>query len=239
MENVERETIGNIVSQDYRTAGVFKKFGLDFCCGGKRTIAEACEKKGVNIGEMTRELASLKQPGPEHHNFNDWSPAFLIDYIINNHHEFVRQKTAEIEIYARKVAKVHGGRHEELLDILREFLTLKNEMLDHLMKEEKMLFPYIKALAEADKKGAALERPHFGSAENPVAMMEMEHEEAGEAMARIQKLSNNFTPPGDACATYRVLFQSLEGFRDDLHKHIHLENNILFLKALELEKRVS
>lgn len=237
MKRLEDQTIGEIVANDYRAAGVFKQHGMDFCCGGKRTVAEACAKKGIDLEGLTKELQDLDRQGSEAHNYNGWSPNLLIDYIVERHHQFVRSKTSEIELYARKVAKVHGGRHAELNDILQEFLVLKGELLDHLEKEEQVLFPYIKALVKAEKKNAAPEKPDFGTVENPVAMMEAEHDEAGEAMAKIQQLSNNFTPPEDACATYRVLFQSLEGFQDDLHKHVHLENNVLFPKALDLEKR--
>lgn len=239
MERLEEQTIGEIVAQDYRAAGVFKKFGLDFCCGGKRPVSEACKEKGVDVAKLTNELQAATQQGGGNYNYNDWSPALLVDYIVEQHHQFVRSKTTEIEVYARKVAKVHGKRHEELIEILQEFVMLKEELLNHLEKEERMLFPYIKALAEAEKQGKKPDPAYFNRVENPVAMMEAEHDEAGEAMAKIQKLSNNFTPPEDACATYRVLFQNLEGFQDDLHKHVHLENNVLFPKALELEKRLN
>lgn len=239
MEGLEEQKIGDIVAQDYRTADVFKKFGLDFCCGGKRTVSEACEKKDVDVEELTRELQSVTQQDSGNHNYSSWSPSLLINYIIERHHDFVRSKSPEIESYARKVAKVHGKRHEELNDILEEFLALKEELLQHLEKEENVLFPYIKTLTEAEKNGKSPDKPPFGTVENPVAMMEQEHDEAGEAMERIQKLSDDFTPPEDACTSYRVLFQNLEGFQDDLHKHVHLENNVLFPKALELEKRLN
>ncbi|NGP88762.1 iron-sulfur cluster repair di-iron protein [Fodinibius halophilus] len=239
MEKLNGQTIGEIVAEDYRTAGVFKKFGLDFCCGGKRTVSEACEKKGVDLEKVSEELTSLGNANTANHNYNDWSPALLVDYIIERHHEFVRSKTSEIEMYARKVARVHGDRHEELIGIRDTFLKLKEEMLSHLMKEEEILFPYIKKLVEADKNDSAIDEPDFGTAANPVAMMEAEHEDAGNLMAQIEELSNGFTPPQDACATYRVLFQNLEGFQDDLHKHVHLENNVLFPKALRLENRLN
>ncbi|WP_138430971.1 iron-sulfur cluster repair di-iron protein [Fodinibius saliphilus] len=239
MEKLNGQTIGEIVADDYRTAGIFKKFGLDFCCGGKRTVSEACEKKGVDFDKLSKELLSLGSVNSANHNYNDWSPALLVDYIIERHHEFVRAKTSEIEIYAHKVARVHGERHEEVIQIRDTFLTLKEEMLSHLMKEEEILFPYIKQLVNAEKKGKPVEKPDFKTAANPVAMMEAEHEDAGNLMAQIEELSNGFTPPQDACATYRVLFQNLEGFQDDLHKHVHLENNVLFPKALELENRLN
>lgn len=240
MDTLKKRTVGEIVAEDYRTAGVFKKFGLDFCCGGGKPVDEACERKGIDVDTLLNELEAATSEKPKNQNYSEWSPDFLVDYIVNVHHLFVRSKLPEIEAYAKKVAKVHGSRHEELNEILREFMMLKDELLDHLAKEEQMLFPYIKELVKHEENGEQMERkPSFGTVENPVKMMEIEHDEAGQAMAKIQQLSNDFTPPKDACATYRVLFQNLEGFQDDLHKHVHLENNILFPKALELEKRLN
>lgn len=240
MEIFKERKVGEIVAEDYRTAGVFKRFGLDFCCGGGKPVAEVCEQKGVDIDTLLDELKAATSEGDDSHNYNEWSPELLVDYIEQRHHRFVRNKLPEIETYAKKVAKVHGRRHEELNEILHEFIMLKDELLNHLEKEERMLFPYIKELVKRAENGEKTEqRPSFGAVENPVRMMEIEHDEAGESMAKIQRLSNNFTPPEDACATYRVLFQNLEGFQDDLHKHVHLENNILFPKALELENRLN
>lgn len=237
---IKERTIGQTVAEDYRTARIFRSFGLDFCCGGDKTIEEACLEKGVDAWEVQTALDNLGKASTGNHNYNDWSLDFLIDYIVNNHHKFVRSKLPEIEFYAYKVAQVHGKRHTELKEIYQLFMKLQNEITDHLDKEEQVLFPYVKELVKAENENSSLQdQPQFGTAAKPVAMMEAEHEEAGGIMEEIKNLSNNFTPPEDACATYRVLFQNLEGFRDDLHKHVHLENNILFPKALELEKRVN
>ncbi|MGD8428350.1 MAG: iron-sulfur cluster repair di-iron protein, partial [Balneolaceae bacterium] len=219
---------------------VFRNFGLDFCCGGKKTLMEACKKKNIDVEKVKKELLTLNSNDSDQHNYNSWSLDFLVDYIVNNHHRFVRQKLPEIEFYAHKVAKVHGKRHEELKEIEREFLMIKDELLNHMDKEELMLFPYIKQLVEFDKNRQKVDsKPQFKRAANPIRMMEEEHDEVGRAMAKIQRLSNNFTPPKDACATYQVLFQNLEGFQKDMHKHVHLENNILFPKAIELEQGLS
>ncbi|MDZ7689571.1 MAG: iron-sulfur cluster repair di-iron protein [Balneolaceae bacterium] len=240
MNAPKNQTIGQIVSEDYRAAGIFKKFGLDFCCGGKRTVSEACEKKGVDLEELTSELQTLNETESNNQNYNDWSPSFLIDYIINNHHQFVRTKLPEISAYTKKVAKVHGRGRPGLVEIRDIFLALQPELLEHLEKEEQVLFPYIKTMLEYEQQGSKLQKkPDFKTVKNPVRMMEAEHDEAGSAMEKIQELTDNFTPPKDACATYRVLFQNLEAFQNDLHKHVHLENNILFPKALALEKRVN
>lgn len=239
METVDERTVGQIVTDDYRTAQVFQKYGLDFCCGGNRTIEEACEKKGVEVRQVVQELDALANEGTKNDNYDQWSLDFLVDYIVNNHHEFTRNKLPEIGKYAKKVAKVHGERHEELQEIYYEFTMLHTEIFNHLDKEERILFPYIKQLVEVKKVGDQLEEPEFGGAANPIAMMEDEHDEAGTSMAKIRRLSNNFTPPEDACTTYRILFENLEAFEKDLYKHVHLENNILFPKALELEKRLN
>lgn len=241
METLERRTIGEIVSDDYRTAQVFKKYGLDFCCGGKRSVGEACERKGVDMDALMADIDNLsKSEGEDGHNYSEWSPAFLVDYIINNHHHFVRHKLPEIKDYATKVAKVHGKTYPVLNEMLGTLLVLKDEMLSHLEAEERILFPYIKKLVRAKEEGKSAERElQFGTAAQAIDMMEAEHDEAGKLMAQLEEMGNGFNPPEDACTTFRVYFQNLEGFRDDLHKHVHLENNILFPKALELERQLN
>lgn len=237
MQTFKEQTVGNIVADDFRTAGVFKKYGLDFCCGGGRKLTEACEKKGLNVEEVIEELQNLTVSADDTQNYSNWSPEFLVDYIINNHHHYVRTKLPEIKAYAKKVAKVHGKTYPELNEMLEVFLKLKDEMLSHLQKEETILFPYIKKLRKAQSNGKSISPElQFSSAEQAVAMMKDEHEEAGGLMARLEELSNGFTPPEDACTTFRVYFQNLEAFQNDLHKHVHLENNILFPKALMLEQ---
>lgn len=239
MEALQKQTVGQIVTEDYRTAQVFRDFGLDFCCGGNKTIEEACAKKDVDPLEVEKALQNITSEQNGQHNFNEWSLDFLIDYIIENHHKFSRSKLPEIGAYTKKVANVHGDRHEELKEIYHEFTMLHADMINHLNKEEEILFPYIKQLVENEKNNETPDSPEFGKAANPIAMMEQEHNEAGAAMEKIQRLSNNFTPPEDACATYRILFKNLEGFQKDLHKHVHLENNILFPKALKLEQQLN
>lgn len=245
MSALEELTVGEIVTDDYRTAGVFKKYGLDFCCGGKKKLSDACERKGLDVDRLLEEINSLSQKGTEEHNYKDWSPSFLVDYIINNHHHFVRTKLPEIRSYANKVAKVHGKTYPIVNEMLGTFLILKDEMLSHLEAEEKILFPYIKKMENALNSGSEngkdikVGRPNNGTAAQAISMMEDEHDEAGNLMARLEKMSESFTPPEDACTTFRVYFQNLEAFRDDLHKHVHLENNILFPKALEMEKELN
>lgn len=239
METLKERTVGQIVARDYRAAQVFRDFKLDFCCGGNKTIDEACADKGLDPKEIREALQALDTNGEKEENYNSWSLDFLIDYIINNHHEYSRRRLPEIGFYAKKVAKVHGPGRQELVQIYEEFTKLHAEMINHLDKEEEILFPYIMKLVEAERNDSKPDAPNFHTAANPVAMMEQEHDEAGEAMAKIRRLSDDYTLPVDACATYTVLFESLEAFEKDLHKHVHLENNILFPKALEMEKRLS
>lgn len=238
MFQVENQTIGQLVAKDYRTAQVFRSFKLDFCCGGNKTIKEACDNKGIDYQKVEQALRQLKETeaDSEQHNYNQWSPDFLVDYIINNHHHYSRNKLPEIHQYAKKVAAVHGRTYSQLKELYSVFASLHEEMIDHLDKEETILFPYIKQMTEARKKGQQLDTPDFGEAADPIAMMKEEHDEAGDAMRKIRELTEDFTPPEDACTTFRVLFENLEAFEKDLHKHVHLENNILFPKALELEK---
>lgn len=240
MEILKKHTVGQIVADDYRTAQVFRAYGLDFCCGGNKTIEEACVKADVDPNEVQEALLSLRENHRKKDNYKDWPLDVLVDYIVNNHHSFVRSKLPEIEFYSSKVAKVHGESHPETKEIYELFLKLKDEISNHLDKEEQFLFPYVKELVKAEQGHVSIKnQPHFGTAANPVSMMEAEHKEAGGIMEEIQNLSNNFTPPEDACTTYRVLYQNLEGFQADLHKHVHLENNILFPKALKLEKNLN
>lgn len=240
MQKEKTGTIGQLVAEDYRTAQIFRSFKLDFCCGGDKTVKEACQDKGVEYHEVRQALQQLqKTAGTEQHNYNDWSLDFLIDYIVNNHHKFTRNKLPEIGQYSKKVAAVHGGRHPELQQIYYEFTQLHGEMINHLEKEEEILFPYVKQLVKARETGERPETPGFGKAANPIAMMEHEHDEAGAAMEKIRELCDDFSPPEDACTTYRLLYENLEAFEKDLHKHVHLENNILFPKALHLERTLT
>lgn len=234
------ETLGEIAAKDLRKAQVFRKFGLDFCCGGKKTVKEACAEKGLDVTRVEQELQQANQnpSATRALPFNDWDPGFLADYIVNTHHTFVRQNLPDLTTYAQKVARVHGDQHPELIEINSLVEGIHEELSSHLLKEENILFPFIKQLEQAKKTKQPLERPHFGTVENPVRMMEAEHESAGADLEKIRALSNNYSLPEDACGSYKMLFSMLEEFESDLHIHIHLENNILFPKALEMEKQL-
>ncbi|MGV3539223.1 MAG: iron-sulfur cluster repair di-iron protein [Rufibacter sp.] len=235
----EEESIGELVAKDFRKAQVFKKYGIDFCCGGKKSISQVCEEKGIDPEVVERELNALPDAKATAQNdFDNWDLSFLADYIVNVHHKYVREAIPALYEYTNKIARVHGSRHPELLQVAKHFVNVANELESHMPKEERVLFPFIKQLNEAKQKGEKLVRPAFGSIQNPINMMEMEHEAAGGELEAIRTLTNNFELPADACATYQVAFAKLQEFEEDLHRHIHLENNILFPKALELEKEI-
>ena len=234
------ETLGQIAAKDLRKAQIFKKYGLDFCCGGKKTVKQACAEKGLDVTKIEQELQQAdKLPSSRPLPYTDWSLDFLADYIVNTHHSYVVKTLPDLRSYAAKVRQVHGEHHPELIRIHELVEAINAELTSHLVKEEKVLFPYIKALVAANNNTQPLQAAHFGTVQNPINMMEMEHEAVGENVAEIRELTNNFTLPEDACASYSLLYRLLEEFEEDLHLHIHLENNILFPKALEIEKKIN
>lgn len=229
--------IGEIVAEDYRTAQIFKKHNIDFCCKGNRSIENVCESQNIESNQLLDELEILQQEastGAKDYQF--WPLDLLADYIEKKHHRYVENRIPEIMPYLEKLCKVHGNRHPELFEITSEFKKSAGELAAHMKKEELILFPFVRKMVEAKQKGEKIALPHFGSVENPVAMMKEEHQTEGERFMHIANLSNNYTPPADACNTYRVTFALLNEFEEDLHLHIHLENNILFPKAIDLEK---
>lgn len=234
------ETLGQIAAKDLRKAQVFKKYGLDFCCGGKKTVKEACAEKGLDVTKVEQELQQAdKLPSSRPIPYGDWSLDFLSDYIVNTHHSYVRKNLPDIKAYAEKVMKVHGKHHPELVRIHQLVEEVIAELTAHLVKEEKVLFPYIKELVAAKNNTQLLHASHFETVQNPINMMEMEHELVGKNLDEIRELSNNYLLPEDACASYSLLYKMLDEFEEDLHLHIHLENNILFPKAIELEKSIN
>jgi regulator of cell morphogenesis and NO signaling len=233
-----KTTIRNLVADDFRAASVFERHGIDFCCGGNRPVADACRELGVDITAVEAELeAALAPAQPGLPRFNTWELDFLTGYIVSNHHGYLREAIPTLRAHTRKVAEVHGEHHPEVKVIADRFETIAADLTRHMAKEEQMLFPYINGLAAAGRGGAVPLAP-FGEVANPIQMMEIEHQAAGDEMAAIRQLSGGYTTPSDACTTFRVTYQELQAFEADLHQHVHLENNILFPKALLLERRV-
>jgi regulator of cell morphogenesis and NO signaling len=229
-------TIRDIVAGDYRAASVFHRYGIDFCCGGQRTVDEACRAKQLSPAQVLADVAAActgtDETTPA---FATWDVSTLVAYIIAKHHAYVRGALPTIAAYTQKLAAVHGENHPELLEVRDLFAEVADEMTSHMMKEEQILFPFISALGDARKGARPAPFAPFGTVENPIHMMEQEHESAGNAMARINELTRGYEPPADACTTYKVGLQELDAFERDLHAHVHLENNILFPKALRLE----
>ena len=232
------KTIAQITSEDYRTAVIFKKFGIDFCCDGKKTIKEACTEKNIQVEELISALNQSTQNLVTEPNYDEWGLDFLADYIIQTQHTYVSKKLPEIKPFLDKVMNKHGERHSELKKVHQFFSLIVKDLTGHMQKEEQILFPYIKELAISKKEQHELPAPGFGSVVNPINAMEQEHERAGDIFKEIRNLTNNLTPPADACKTYRIVFAMLDEFETNLHLHIHLENNILFPKAIKLEKEV-
>ena len=235
----ENQIIGELVAKDYRTASVFKKYSIDFCCQGNRTIEEACEKKNIDTKKVLEDLVAMMEAKSESTtDYQSWPLDLLADYIEKKHHRYVQEKTLEIQPYLDKICKVHGERHPELLKIKEEFNASAGELAAHMKKEELILFPFIRKMTQAKMENIKVDAAHFGTVINPIQMMMDEHTVEGNRFRKIEELTNNYTPPQDACNTYRVSFSLLKEFEQDLHLHIHLENNILFPKAIEIEKEL-
>lgn len=236
--NYQDITVAEIVISNYKTATIFKKYGIDFCCGGNINLVEICNKKNISFSNLIHDLQSLDKIKNLDSFLNN--PSYLelgqlADYIEKYHHTYVRSRLPEIEPFLQKVVKVHGKTYPFLNDVLTYFKAVSDELTDHMWKEENVLFPYIKNMMKYWQDKAAFTRPSFGSIKNPISTMEHEHETAGNAFKTIRNITNDLTPPRDACNTFKVTYSLLNEFEIDLHRHIHLENNILFPKSIELE----
>jgi regulator of cell morphogenesis and NO signaling len=232
-------TIGQIVAADYRAAGVFERHGIDFCCRGARTLERACEDAGIESAQVVRDLSGITSPvADDAPRFDAWELPNLVEHIVSKHHAYVRATLPLLIEHSRKIAAVHGRAHRELPQVAQLVRQVAAEMDTHMLTEEEILFPYIVQLALAITDRAAPTHAGFGTVANPIHRMETEHESAGTAMAEIRELTNGFSVPDDACRTYSVCLQELEAFERDLHAHVHLENNILFPKAVALEASI-
>ena len=222
-------TIGEIVAKDFRTAEVFREAGIDFCCGGNKSIEDACTEKSVNPDQIMERISALKEkPVNQALNFNEWDLVFLCDYIVNTHHKFVLKSLPDLLFYTGKIADVHGEHHPELVKVAELTRQVNDELLQHLKQEEEVLFPAIKK-ALKDPSPEVQDVIH-----REIERMTGEHDFAGSAMATINELTSGYQVPGDGCNTYQVALNMLKQFEDDLHVHVHLENNILYPKALKL-----
>jgi regulator of cell morphogenesis and NO signaling len=229
--NLRTMKTGDIVTHDFRTAAIFKNAGIDFCCGGETTLEKACTDKNLNLEKIELELLEVgKTEADPSLNFSGWDLDKLCDHIVNTHHKTVMELLPQISYYTKKIADVHGSNHPELVEIAALFTKVEAELRPHLAKEEEVLFPAIKEVLHSnsqDSKFITLRE---------IAIMKTEHEYAGSVLDLIYTKSMNYALPLDACSTYELTFKLLEQFEDDLHIHVHLENNILYPKALELAK---
>ncbi len=217
---------------------VFEKMGIDYCCGGARPITEACQAAGVSVEEVVQSLEQVELSMQAPDQATDWravSLASLITHIKDRHHHFTREELDGIEPLLAKVCSVYSERRPELLQIQALFGELKLDLLLHMKKEENILFPYITEIEHGKNGGEAVPAPMFGTVRNPVQVMMAEHDTAGDILRNIRQLSNDFAAPSEACISYRTLYSRLEELEQDLHQHIHLENNVLFPRAIEVE----
>lgn len=219
--------VGRLVADDFRTAGVFSAYGIDFCCRGGISVQEACELRGLSVEKVVTALAEASQQ-PALPDYRQLTASALADHIVAVHHKYVEERIPLLQGYLEKLCRVHGGRHPELFDIRFAFEQSAAALRLHMKKEENILFPYIHRLQEAQQQGEPLPEAVFGSVEHPIHMMEEEHAEEGERFRQIEALSDQYRAPADGCQTYRVAYAMLKEFQDDLHTHIHLENNLLF-----------
>jgi len=239
--NISKESIiGTIVAEDYRTAGVFEQAGIDFCCNGNRNIEVACREQKIEAEELVSLLQqTVDAPSRKEEGISDyklWPLDLLADYIEKKHHRYVNEQTPVIQAFLEKIVRVHGRRHPELAEIKAHFDACAGELTAHMKKEELMLFPFIRKMVQAKQEDSKEIVAPFGTVQNPIRMMMHEHDTEGERFRRIKELSSQYTVPEDGCSTYKAAYQNLQAFEDDLHLHIHLENNILFPRCIVLEQ---
>ncbi|MFO1093090.1 MAG: iron-sulfur cluster repair di-iron protein [Planctomycetaceae bacterium] len=228
------ETVAELVRQRPERSRVFEELGIDFCCHGQLPLDQACVLNRLNLVDVCRRLEAAEAvPGAE----RDWTTATLTElteHIVAVHHAYLRRELPRLAGLIDRVLDVHGESHPELRDVREVYASLQSELLAHMLKEEQVLFPMVRELERTPAAQRGNLRLPCGSVSNPVAMMEREHESAGTALQRLERLTRHYTPPADACATYRALLSGLAELQSDLHRHIHKENNILFPAAAAL-----
>ena len=232
-------TVRELALEEAGVARIFERLGIDYCCGGKQTLEQACRAAGLSTDKVLGELEGAHQSGHALAEETDWQAAplgDLISHIKNTHHKYTSAEIARLGPLFDKVCSVHGERHPELLNLRTTFQGLAQELTTHMMKEEMVLFPYIERMEESVIQNEPILPAPFGAVQNPISMMEHEHDSAGNALRALRTSSNNYTAPADGCTSFQTLYKTLAEFEADLHQHIHLENNILFPRAIALEK---
>ncbi len=239
MSTATERTVRELALESPAATRVFEKLGIDYCCGGNKPLEEACREANLNIDEVLDALEIAGQTARAQQTDREWQTEPLTDliaHINSTHHKYVREETSRLEPLFDKVCSVHGKNHPELLRVRAVFCGLAQELRTHLMKEEMVLFPYIVRMEEAAIERRPIVPAPFGTVQNPVAMMEHEHDSAGDALRAMSAATSGYTAPADACVSYQTLYRALAEFEKDLHQHIHLENNILFPRAIAMER---
>ena len=231
------KTVREFAVQLPQAPRLFEKLGIDYCCGGGKSLTDACEAANLHVDEVLRQLDTTAAPQTSTDDWRNADLADLIEHIVTKHHGYIKQELPRLEALMNKVATKHGPKHPELLQIQDLLSSVGAELTSHLMKEEQILFPYVADCERAIRGSQRLRSPMFGSVRNPIHMMELEHDSAGDAMKQMRELTNGFTAPEEGCMSFKALYQGLNEFESDLHQHVHLENNILFPRAIELESR--
>ena len=238
MQTATEKTVREIAIENPSSVRVFESLGIDYCCGGKRPLSDACSRANIGVDRVLDLLAAARQDS-QAAKAGGWNEKPLRDlsaHIVGKHHAFVRQETPRIASLLAKVSAKHSPAHPEIVQIEALFAAIGQELSTHMLKEEQVLFPYIERMEQAVLIGNPVPAAFFGTVKRPIANMVAEHDDAGALLAQIRQISNGYAAPKDACPTYLALYRGLEEFERDLHEHIHLENNILFPRAVEMEQ---
>jgi len=239
MSVITQKTVRELALENPAATRVLEKLGIDYCCGGNQSLEQACRVANLPVDQVLDSLEMAEQAPRAAQKIHDWQReplGDLVAHIKSTHHKYTREEIARLGPLLEKVCSVHGKNHPELLHVRASFTGLAQELTMHMMKEEMVLFPYIVRMEEAVLQHDPVLPPPFGSVQNPVSMMEQEHESAGAALRAMRQASRAYTPPTDACVSYQTLYTVLPEFEADLHEHIHLENNILFPRAIAMEQ---
>jgi len=234
-------TVREVALQIPQSTRLFEKLKIDYCCGGNQPLAKACAAAGIDVGNVMEKLGEMDRSNSQEANALDFQNASLpelIEHIVNTHHVFTKSEMDRLEALTVKVINAHADNHPELIQLGDLFQRLCADLKPHMFKEEQVLFPYIVAMTHAAEQNRPGPFAPFGTVKNPVRMMMSEHDTAGQILRELRVLTADYKVPPDACISYQTLYEALENFENDLHQHIHLENNLLFPKALDLESRL-